>query len=91
MTNGQILSQRQQDELWSPLILPNGEVAPGVVQDFRGHKLLNFAGGAFGFTTCMARFVDDGLTVIILTNQDSKPWDMCKEVAVLVEPAFACG
>lgn len=25
----------------------------------------------------------------IFTNQDSKPWDMGKEVAGLVEPAFA--
>ncbi|MEZ4861006.1 MAG: serine hydrolase domain-containing protein [Caldilineaceae bacterium] len=89
LTNGTILSHRQQEELWSPLILPDGEVASGPVQNFRSHKLFNFAGGAFGFTTCMARFVEDGLTVIILTNQDSKPWDMCKDVAVLVEPALA--
>ena len=88
LTSGQILSQRRQDELWAPLILPNGEFVPGTVQDFRGHKLSNCAGGVWGFTTCMARFVDDGLTVIILTNQDSKPWDMCKDVAGLVEPAF---
>jgi len=27
--------------------------------------------------------------VIILTNQDSKPWDMCTDVAGLVEPALA--
>lgn len=89
LTNGQILAQRQQDELWSPLILPNGEVVSWTVQDFRGHKLINFGGGWAGFTTCIARFVDDGLTVIILTNQDSKPWDMAKEVAGLVDPAFA--
>ncbi len=36
----------------------------------------------------MTRFVEDQLTVIILTNQDSKPWDICKDVAVLVDPAF---
>jgi hypothetical protein len=41
-----------------------------------------------GFTTCMTRFVEDGLTVIILTNQDSKLWDMAKEVAGLVDPTF---
>ena len=89
LTKGQILSHAQQAELWAPLILPNGEVVPWTVQDFLGHKLINFGGGWAGFTTCMARFVDDGLTVIILTNQDSKPWDMCKEVAELVDPAFA--
>lgn len=36
----------------------------------------------------MTCFVDDHLTVIILTNQDSKPWDMCNDVAGLVEPAI---
>jgi hypothetical protein len=36
----------------------------------------------------MTRFVEDGLTVIILTNQDSKLWDMAKEVAGLVDPTF---
>jgi hypothetical protein len=34
----------------------------------------------------VGRFIDEHLTVIILTNQDSKPWDMCKEIASLVDP-----
>ena len=37
----------------------------------------------------MTRFVEDRLSVIILTNQDSKPWDMCKGVAGLVESTLA--
>jgi len=92
LTTGQILAQRQQDELWSPLLLNNGSPLSADddwhAQNFRGHRLIEFGGGIMGFTTCMARFVDDGLTVIILTNQDSKPWDMAKDVAVLVDPAF---
>jgi CubicO group peptidase (beta-lactamase class C family) len=93
LTNGQILSQARQDELWSPLFLNNGLPVPYEhdwhAQNFRGRRLIEFSGGIWGFTTCMARFVDDRLTIIILTNQDSKPWDMCKDVAGLVEPAFA--
>jgi hypothetical protein len=81
-------SRRQQDELWTPLILPNGEIVPWTVEAFHGHKLVEFGGGWFGFTTCMTRFVENGLTVIILTNQDSKLWDMCKDLAGLVDPAF---
>jgi D-alanyl-D-alanine carboxypeptidase len=92
LTNGQILSQASQDALWSPLLLNNGLPVPYEhdwhVQNFRGHRLIEFGGGAPGFTTCMARFAADRLTVIILTNQDSKPWDMCKDVAGLVEPAL---
>ena len=86
--NKQILSQATQDELWSPLILKNGRVVPWMVQDFHGHKVIEFGGGYPGFTTCMTRFVDDRLTVIILTNQDSQPCELCKEVAGLVDPAF---
>jgi len=93
LTSRQILSQRQQDELWSPLVLNNGLPVPYEhdwhVRSLRGHPFIEFGGGIMGFTTCLARFVDDYLTVIILTNQDSQPWDMCKNVAGLVEPAFS--
>ena len=93
LTSRQILSQRQQDELWSPLVLNNGLPVPYEhdwhVKSLRGHPFIEFGGGIMGFTTCLARFVDDYLTVIILTNQDSQPWDMCKNVAGLVEPAFS--
>ena len=92
LASGQILSQTRQNELWSPLILNNGLPVPyehdWSVKNFRGHRLIEFAGGVWGFTTCMARFVDERLTIIVLTNQDSKPWDMCKDVARLVDTAF---
>ncbi len=92
LTRGQSLSQTQQDEIWSPLLLNNGLPVPYEhdwhVQNFRGHRLIEFGGGNMGFTTCMTRFVAERLTVIILTNQDSKPWDMCKDVVGLVDPAF---
>lgn len=93
LTSGQILSHRQQNELWSPLLLNNGLPVPYEhdwhVKYLRGHPFIEFGGGVWGFTTCMARFIDDRLTIIILTNQDSKPWDMCTDVAGLVDPALA--
>ena len=92
LSKGQILSQAKQDEVWSPIRLNNGLPVPydhdGSAQNFKGHRLIEFGGGIWGFTTCMARFVDDRLTVIILTNQDSKPWGMCPAVAGLFDPAF---
>jgi hypothetical protein len=63
-------------------------ISPWIVQDFHGHKLISFDGGIGGFTTCLARLVEDRLTVIILTHQDSKPWNMCKDVARLVDPVL---
>ncbi len=75
-----------KEEICTPAILTGGEKAPygyGCgIEDFKGGRFIEYGGGTFGFTTCVGRFPDDRLTVIILTNQDSKPWDMCKEIAV---------
>jgi len=93
LSTQQILKRSSFDTLWSPIILKNALPVPyehdWAVQDYYGHKLIEFVGGIFGFTTCMSRFVDDYLTVIILTNQDSKPWDMCKAVAGMYDPTLA--
>jgi len=93
LSTEQILKQPSLDRLWSPIILRNGLPVPYEhdwwVQTYCGHKLIEFGGGTPGFTTSVSRFVDDYLTVIILTNQDSKPWDMCKAVAGMYDPALA--
>ena len=89
----QIVKRSSMDTPWSPIILRNGLPVPyehdWSVQNYHGHKLIGLNGGIFGFTTSVSRFVDDNLTVIILTNQDSKPWDMCKAVAGLCDPNLA--
>lgn len=67
LASGQILSQTRQNQLWSPLLLNNGLPVPYEhdwhAQNFRDHRLIELGGGAPGFTTCMARFVDDGMTL----------------------------
>jgi D-alanyl-D-alanine carboxypeptidase len=94
LTSEQILKRPSLDTWWSPVILNNGLPVPyehdWCVQTYAGHKLVAFGGGVFGFTTSVSRFVDDHLTIIILTNyDDSKPWDMCKAVAGMYEPTLA--
>lgn len=39
--------------------------------DLEGHKALRHSGGIPGFSTDMARFPDDGLTVIVLSNLET--------------------
>ena len=53
--------------------------------EHRGRRVVEHGGGIPGFTTSFARFVDDDLTIISLTNQDSKPWDMARAVAELYQ------
>ena len=88
-----ILSRSVVDQMGTQVILTNGLSAPYghgcEIHDYHGHKLVASNGGIPGFTTSICRFVDDHLTIIILTNQDSKPWDMCQAVAELYDPTLA--
>jgi CubicO group peptidase (beta-lactamase class C family) len=91
-TRPSLLPPARMAEMTTPARLNDGGLIPygfGCgVETYAGRKLVAFGGGTLGFTTAVANFVDDGLAVIILTNQDSKPWDMVKEVARLFEPAL---
>lgn len=88
-----ILSQSVLAQMWTQVILTNGISAPAgygcEIEDYHGHKLIASNGGIPGFTSSLSRFISDHLTIIILTNQDSKPWDMCQAVAGLYKPAIA--
>jgi CubicO group peptidase (beta-lactamase class C family) len=90
---GSILSRSVLGQMWQPFTLPDGTSAPyGLgweLETYRGQKLVAHGGGIFGFTTSITRFVDNRLTIIILTNQDSKPWDMAKEIAGMFVLALA--
>jgi D-alanyl-D-alanine carboxypeptidase len=93
LADERLLPQSVLQPMFTPVILNDGTQAPfgfgGEVETYQGHKLVAFNGGSAGFTSSISRFVDDQLSVIVLTNQDSKPWDMCKEVAALFDPALA--
>ena len=58
--------------MWTPFVLNNGKTNPygfGFnVADFRNHRLISHGGQTAGFAASISRFVDDRLTVIVLTN-----------------------
>lgn len=55
----------------------------------RGHRLIEHGGSWQGFRTAIARYVDQGLTVIVLANlAQAEPETMAHEIAGLVEPAL---
>lgn len=55
----------------------------------RGHRLIEHGGSWQGFRTAIARYVDQGLTIIVLANlAQAEPETMAHEIAGLVEAAL---
>lgn len=90
---GRVFERSVLEQMWEPGRLTSGEAVPyGLgweLGEHQGRRLAEHGGGIPGFTTSFVRFLDDDLTVIILTNQDAKPWDLARAVAGLYEPSLA--
>lgn len=61
--------------MWTNARLNNGEDVRSYglgfgLMPFRGHRRAGHTGGGFGFATVYQRFLDDGVTVILLSNAD---------------------
>lgn len=92
-----LLTQASLDRIWTVYPLNDGKPNPGlygfgwVITQFHGHKLIEHGGAWQGFTCEIARYPDDSLTVVVLTNLDaghSQPELIAHAVAGLVEPAL---
>ncbi len=69
-----LLKQATLDQMWTPAKLNNGKDSTygfgWATETVHGHRLISHTGShSTGFKSALARFVDDKLTVIILTNQ----------------------
>lgn len=95
--SGRVLKKATLDEMWMPVKLNDGKVlhVDGTlgyaigwsVDDRPGHKAVGHSGGD---STSYWRFVDDKLTVIVLTNcQGADPRSLVRGVAALYVPAIA--
>jgi CubicO group peptidase (beta-lactamase class C family) len=83
-----LLKQSSLDQMWSPVKLNDGKTYPygfgWSLEPLNGHRLVAHDGAWQGFTMSIARFVDDKLTFIVMTNLDSdnsKPDAIVKELA----------
>jgi D-alanyl-D-alanine carboxypeptidase len=67
-----ILKQSVRDQMWSPVKLNNGTSHPygfgWELGTLSGHKFVRHGGSLPGFRAALTRFVDDKLTVVVLTN-----------------------
>jgi hypothetical protein len=89
-----LVKRASLDQIWTPVKLNNGRTYPyGFGWDLtavNGHRLIEHGGAWQGFTTQISRYVDDKLTVVVLTNLDSghsDPEKIAHNVAGFYVPA----
>jgi CubicO group peptidase (beta-lactamase class C family) len=72
-----ILKKENWEKLWQPFIKTSNKANEKDyygfgwgIDEYKGHKLIGHGGANIGFRSVYARFVNDGLSIIILTNTD---------------------
>jgi len=86
-----VLKQSVLDQMWTPVKLNDGKTEGygfgWQLDDVRGHKLVNHGGSLPGFRAQYARFVNDKVTVVVLTNGDNaNAFSIARGVANLYIP-----
>ena len=87
-----LLKRGSFEQMWTPVKLKDGKTYPygfgWFLNEVNGHRLIEHDGAWQGFTMNISRYVDDKLTVIVMTNLDegpSKPDRIAHGVAGLYE------
>lgn len=82
-----ILHKENWERLWQPFIQTTKDSGSfygfgWTIDNFNGHKSVGHGGSNMGFRTQYSRYIDDGISIIILTNTDStNPAAIVKELA----------
>ena len=86
-----VLKESSKREMWTVANLRDGKPNPGsygfawFVDSRNGHRLVGHDGRWQGFTTHIARYLDDRLTIVTLTNQGNcDPQRIVDEIAAIV-------
>lgn len=89
----QLLKRSSLDQMWTVAKYKNGEANSGnygfgwFINSIHGHRVIEHEGQWQGFNTNISRYVDDKLTVVVLTNLSrSGPDDISHRVAGLNIP-----
>jgi CubicO group peptidase (beta-lactamase class C family) len=69
-----ILTDSTRRQMWTPVALNDGSSSPygfgWELGSLGGHRQVHHGGGIPGFQSEFARYVDDGLTIVVLINLD---------------------
>jgi D-alanyl-D-alanine carboxypeptidase len=88
------LTKAARDHMWTPVILTSGKTSPygfgWSLNPVKGHKQIHHGGSLPGFRSEFARFVDDKLSVVVLSNLSSaNPEAIARAIAACYEPGLA--
>jgi CubicO group peptidase (beta-lactamase class C family) len=92
-----LLKRSGLDQMWTVMKLNNGQPNKANygfawdIKQINGHKVIEHGGAWQGFTCHIARYVDDKLTVVVLTNLDAghaRPNKIARTVAGFYVPAL---
>jgi CubicO group peptidase (beta-lactamase class C family) len=91
-----LLKTSSLQQMWTPAKLNNGRPNSGnygfgwFIDSIRGHRIVEHSGAWQGFTSNISRYVDDKLTIVVLTNaEDGAPDDITHHIAGLYVPEIA--
>ena len=74
LSTEKLLKKSSLDQIWTARMTNDGADAPfnygfgWFIDSYHGHRLVQHSGGTPGFSSAIYRFLDDKLTIIILTN-----------------------
>jgi CubicO group peptidase (beta-lactamase class C family) len=92
LSTTQLLTQASLNRIWTVYKLNDGKPNPAdygfawAIGSQNGHRLIEHGGAWQGFTCDISRYVDDALTVVVLTNLDAgRPDYMAHVIAGLAD------
>ena len=95
LREGKFISVQGYKLMWTPFVLNNGKLNPDgygfgwFISKTNGHRVLEHEGAWQGFNTNISRYIDDGLTVVVLANlEGAHPDEITHHVAGLLIPAL---
>jgi len=90
-----LLKKSSLDQMWTATMAKDGADAPfnygfgWFIDSYHGHRLVQHSGGTPGFSSVIYRFLDDKLTIIILTNHSDRIVDqLAIDLADICLPAL---
>jgi CubicO group peptidase (beta-lactamase class C family) len=90
-----LLKRSSLEQMWTAEVTKDRAALPfnygfgWFVEDYRGHRLLQHSGGTPGFSSVMYRFVNDKLTIVILSNHADRILDqLAVDLAGIYLPAL---
>jgi len=95
LSSEKLLTKASLNQIWTATLTNDGAVAPfnygfgWFVDSYHGRRVVQHSGGTPGFSSVIYRFLDDKLTIIILTNHSDMIMDeFAVDIAGICLPAL---